>query len=421
MSKAITLRIAATLVILAITGVIVTLFTASHTLLDASLAGKQFEDSTASYLGYQASNNLTLAVAIPGLIAIVLIILIWKRPLAHYFSTFGTLALIVSLSGLPYHKAWAFAETTDKTEVVPILPNESAFWIPDVGPNRETQVQFDSESYLQANKVAAKRFEIRHEKLAGTGGKSWTSGWDLYVPVGRLIIVPRQPFSHEWVDAADRGTSARKEGFPCQDNGGLDFGVGVSISTSVSEEQAAKFLYNFGVASPQLTQGQNRNDPQVIFQSVYYGRSLGDVMQDVGRKRIQTLICDQIMSHDIDYDNQHLVEIMKTVRQQASDYFASVGITLNFIGYADTATFAPEVQAAINRKYVAAQDKAAAALLADYTSTIQALAQAEAMRSFGMKTDGRLPTTVVGAPPAFFEMMNSFRLPASSTGAAQAK
>jgi hypothetical protein len=34
-----------------------------------------------------------------------------------------------------------------------------------------------------------------------------------------------------------------------------------------------------------------------------------------------------------------------------------------------------------------------------YTEVIKALAQAQAQRSFGDKTDGRLPTTFFGMPP----------------------
>ena len=37
--------------------------------------------------------------------------------------------------------------------------------------------------------------------------------------------------------------------------------------------------------------------------------------------------------------------------------------------------------------------------LQPYTATIQALAAAQALRSFGDKTDGKFPTTIVGLPP----------------------
>lgn len=82
--------------------------------------------------------------------------------------------------------AYAFFQQTDKTEAYTILPNESAFWIPDVGDNKNSQTKLDSADYLNANKVALKRFVIPHAKLTNTGG-AW--GWDYVVPTGRLIIV----------------------------------------------------------------------------------------------------------------------------------------------------------------------------------------------------------------------------------------
>ena len=87
----------------------------------------------------------------------------------------------------------------------------------------------------------------------------------------------------------------------------------------------------------------------------------------------------------------------RTERTAATD-FAAVGITLDFIGWADTFTFDKDVQEAINRRYIAAQDQAIASALAPYAVTIQKLAAAQALRSFGERTDGKLPTTIVGLP-----------------------
>ena len=62
-----------------------------------------------------------------------------------------------------------------------------------------------------------KRFIVPHVKLQGSGGF-----YDFYVPAGRLIIVDRTTYSREWVDSAERGTSHKKEGFPCQTIEGLN-------------------------------------------------------------------------------------------------------------------------------------------------------------------------------------------------------
>ena len=122
-------------------------------------------------------------------------------------------------------------------------------------------------------------------------------------------------------------------------------------------------------------------------------------MDDVGRKKIQTLVCVEIASRTFDKANEEAVKIIESVKTKAAEYFAAVGITLDFVGWADTFTFDPQVQEAVNRRYVATQDQAIAALLAPHATTIQALAAADALRAFGQKTDGKLPTTIVGLPP----------------------
>ena len=146
----------------------------------------------------------------------------------------------------------------------------------------------------------------------------------------------------------------------------------------MTEENAAKFLYHFGVLPPTDAAGRplDRSSPQTIFTSVYYSRRLSDVMDDVGRKRVQTLICNEIASRSFDEANEQAVKIMDNVKRAASDYFASVGITLDFIGWGDTFTFDPDVQKAVN-------DKRNAEALKDVLPVLQALAQLKVQEGMG--------------------------------------
>ncbi len=362
--------------------------------MTAQVAGKQFENSDASYVVSSFGMNFFSHIGIPFVVLLAVLAALWWRPLR------GLLRAIVLIGGIvaAAHPAAAYYDKTDYTEAYTILPNESAFWIPDAGANKDNQAQIESEAYLNANKVALKRFVVPHAKLSGSG-----SFYDFYVPAGRLIIVDRTPFSREWVDASDRGTSKLREGFPCQSKEGLNITVGVSIGTSVAEANAARYLYRFGVLAPQ----GDRSDPKVIFTSVYYSRKLAEVMDDVGRKKVQTLVCDEITARSFDQANNDAGKIMESVKQKATDYFSTVGITLDFVGWADTFTFDPSVQDAVNRRYIASQDQAIAALLAPYATTIQSLAASDALRSFGHKTDGRLPTTIVGLPPELGPLMTT--------------
>jgi len=232
------------------------------TIVSGQLAGKQFENSDMSYAVASVGMRLFGHAGLPFVLLLIVLVAIWWRPLRGLVRTLALIGGIVAAT----HPAAAYYDKTDYTEAYTILPNESAFWIPDVGANKDNQAQIESEAYLNANKVALKRFIVPHVKLPGSGGF-----YDFYVPAGRLIIVDRTPFSREWVDAAERGTSSRREGFPCQSQEGLNITVGVSIGTSVAETNAAKYLYRFGVTAPQ----GDRGDPKTIFTSVYYSRKLG--------------------------------------------------------------------------------------------------------------------------------------------------
>ena len=388
-------------------------FAPPATLLSARQAGRQFDNSDAAHtsvqytLGALSSVNVVLSLAL-GLVLLA----IWWTPIWRWLATLTAAVLVIT--ALPYQPAIAYYDKTDITEAYTILPNETAFWIPDAGANKDTQGVFESEEYLKSNRVAVKRFIVPHQKLTGSGSFFSGSGsfFDSYVPSGRLIIVDRTPFSREWVAAHNRGTSPKDESFPCQSKEGLNVSVGVSIGVSVLEANAAKYLYRFGVLSP----AGDRTDPRVIFTSLYFSRKLADVMDDVGRKKVQTLVCEQIASRSFDAVNADAVAIMKTVQDGATKYFADVGITLDFIGWADTFTFDPDVQAAVNRRYIAGQDQAIAAMLQPYTATIQALAGADALRAFGHKTDGKLPTTVVGLPPDLGGLMGTLLRAAPAPG-----
>ena len=55
----------------------------------------------------------------------------------------------------------------------------------------------------------------------------------------------------------------------------------------------------------------------------------------------------------------------------------------------------------------ATQDQAIATLLTPHAATIQALAAGEALRAFGQKTGGKLPTTIAGLPPELGPLMST--------------
>lgn len=346
--------------------------TASSLTLGPAAAG-QFANNDAGLVNFTlAATAFRGVTGLASLGLMILLVWIWWVPARIALAKLLPAALVLLLA--PH--AHAYYDKTDFTEAYTILPNETAFWIPDVGANKDTQAQFETEDYLRANKVPVKRFIVPHAKLSGSGGF-----FDFYVPSGRLIIVDRTPYSREWVAPHDRGTSRRNESFPCQSKEGLNVGVGVSIGVSVQEADAAKYLYRFGVLPPQ----GDRADPRVIFTSVYYSRKLADVMDDVGRKKVQTLVCTEITARTFDKVNEDANLIMANINKASATYFASVGITLEFIGWADTFTFDRDVQQAVNDRYTA--DKIAPVL--------ETLRTKAALDAAG-KWNGALPGNVSG-------------------------
>ena len=381
-TKSIVYRIVGSLLVVAALGWTALGVSVPAHLAAGEIGAAQFANSDQGYILSQIWITLFRSgSAVLTLMATVALIALWWKPVRLLIVGLSAVFLLTAIA----QQARAYYAKTDYAEPYFILPNESAFFVPDVGANKDSQSSFGSIDYLNANKIAAKRFQVPHAKLPGSA--YWS---DFYVPTGRLVIVDRTPFNREWVAKSSRGTSARDESFPCQSAEGLDVTVGISISAFVTEQNAANFLYWFGVNPPQ----GDRNKPEVIFTSVFYGRSLAQVMDGVGRGKVQSLVCNEIASRPLDKVNSEATKIMEAIQVKTEAYLASRGITLDYIGWADTFTFENKVQDAIDRRYVADREKEIAAELGPVVGTVQALATAEATRTVANKWNGATPASV---------------------------
>jgi hypothetical protein len=244
-----------------------------------------------------------------------------------------------------------------------------------VGDNKSSQVSLNSEAYYSANKLPVKRFVIPHAQFTGSN-PFWR---DYFVPTGRAIIQPRTPYNREWTKDSKRGTSNRDEAFPCQDNEGHNVTVEIAIAAYVTEEQAPKYLFNFGVKPPK----GDRSDPQIIFTSVFYGRDLPEIMDGVIRNKVQTLVCGEIAGRPLDKVNSDANAIMEKIQASTAKYCADKGITLDYIGWAGTFTFDHDVQQAINDRYTAQA-------IAPFLPTLQTKAVIDALNRW----DGHAPTSL---------------------------
>jgi SPFH domain / Band 7 family len=364
----------------------------------------QFDNSDSSYINTQLMFRSYHWLSTVSFLALWgLVGFIWAKPVMRAWQklnkpTKSLLILAALLPLLAINSAHAYYSSTDYAEVFTVYPNETIFWIPDAGGNLDSQGKMDSAEYYDKNKVALKRFQIPHQKLAN-------SGWavNMVVPAGRLIVVERTPYTAEWTRSATRGTQKVDEAIYCQDKKGLDVITEVSINASIEEVDAAKYLYHFGVLPPE----GDRNTPEVVFTSVYHARHLPTVMNTIVRTEIHNQICNAVMALDLEQVNEQAGKIMTDVTKSVKKWLEPYGITIDAMGWAGTFDFDPKVQDAINRRFIAVQDKAIAEALAPQADTIQKLSAAFAMRSFGEHTDGKFPTTSVGLPSNALDLIQT--------------
>ena len=306
----------------------------------------QLENSDATYAKFVLVNHYLSGQALAVAIFLFGTLLIWRKSLAALSpkapkvtaAVFLLLTCLFSCS--PAH---AYYDKTDRAEWVNIEANQSAFLIPAVGANKTSQKQFGSIEYLADNKVAAKRVQIPHVIAANTAMVS-----DYYVPGATLYLVDRTPYTREWVNAADRGTSTKKEGFHFESADSINLRTGITISASVAEEDAAKFFYWFGTASV-----ANSQKPEDVFASVKYGKSLADVMDTVVRAKVQQIMAKEFAKRKFLTAIQEKAAIIDVVEQTVKDEFARKGITIAFVGYAEELSFDPRIQKALDDSVIA--------------------------------------------------------------------
>ena len=108
-------------------------------------------------------------------------------------------------------------------------------------------------------------------------------------------------------------------------------------------------------------------------------------MDTVGRGKVQTLVCHEIGARSFNNVNKDVNAMLDAVEKSATAFFASKGITLDYIGWAGTLSFDRDVQQAVNDRYTAEK-------IAPVLSTLQTKALLDATA----KWNGQLPTTVSG-------------------------
>lgn len=290
----------------------------------------------------------------------------------------------------------------DKPEFVTIEPSQTAFMVPLTGDGN-VQSAFESEEMLASMKVATKEVQIPH-RWVQTGRKATTGEYrDTHV----LIIVDRKPESRSWESGDSAAESANKAIFG-ETSDGIGIYVGMNCSAQINEADAVRFLYRYN------------NTP------------LSTVIDTDIKKMVEdefNMQCSKYTSTDL---LAHKAEIMSTVKENVTKYFADYGITITVLGMKEGISYEnPAIQAAIDKKFeseqkVVIQENENKAILAKAQAEADAMilsakAEAEAnrllsesltpslleMRKYEMyygKWDGKYPT-VYGADNTLMEIV----------------
>ncbi|MBI1785490.1 hypothetical protein HYR69_10135 [Candidatus Sumerlaeota bacterium] len=207
-----------------------------------------------------------------------------------------------------------------------IQTNETAFLVPLEGEQHKNQEKFMSVSFLEESKVAAKRVTIPRRKKK-TGRFWFNYEW---IPVTRVIKVDRSPVTREWTRSQDTGTAKRDQAIFVESKDSVGFRVGVNITASVREEDAAKFLYH------------------------YAGKPLSQVVDENVRGYLTSYLAREFGTRDLTLCKQEKAEIFTKALEECRAYFLTYGITINNLGHAEGLEYEDhEIQEAINRAYVA--------------------------------------------------------------------
>lgn len=218
-------------------------------------------------------------------------------------------------------------------KIANIDPNETAFLVPLEG-DREKQVKFDSESFLEKNKISVGRVELpqRWRKT----GRLWFDGE--YIPTVMLVKVNRAPVTVQWEASTDKNgktvRAANDNSIWIESKDSVGFSVGFNVSAYIKAEDASKFLY------------------------MYAGRELKDVMNTEIHGRVMEVAQTFAAAQPLDTLREQKAEMSQSIQTDVTAFFKERGITITNIGMFGGFAYENEkIQSAIDEVFVAQQMK----------------------------------------------------------------
>jgi len=241
---------------------------------------------------------------------------------------FALLVLLLAISSINI----ACSSCIGPAKVLPIeeiKTNETAFLVPLEGESKGGQQKFMSVDFLKTAKVATKRVTIPVTKRS-LGRMWWSYEW---LPTLRVVKVDRTPVTREWTSDETSGTTKKNEAITVESLDSIGFSIGINLTASVTEEDAATFLYYY--AGKPLA--------EVVDQNVR-----GFVQSDLSGKFGQKAMEDCKKEKKAIFD-----ELLVAVRGE----FKNKGVTIDNLGYAEGLMYDnAKIQTAIDERIVAEMD-----------------------------------------------------------------
>lgn len=235
---------------------------------------------------------------------------------------------------------------------VEIKPNETAFVVPLEGSMKD-QAKLMTVDYLRKHQVSARRIYL--EQRSVSTGRLW---WDYkYVETEKVITVDRAPVTMEWTAEPTTGTSSRNEGLEVESLDSVGFWVGGTITASILEDDAAAYQYFYA--------GKHLSD--VLNQNVR-GYILGILSKEFGNRPLSAEYQVDKNGRPVYVERKKVVltegckesksKIFNIAYTEARTFFKQKGVTIESFGASQGLNYTDkEIQEAINKKFVAENDR----------------------------------------------------------------
>lgn len=327
---------------------------AAHQLNDDSVAGN------AAAFWYR-SNDLIGGLAL--LVFLALLALVWLPgiPKALKNGALAVLFLALSFVMLTGTACATRAETasqgTGQQDVVELQPNQTAFLIPTIAGSLGDQQKFQSANYYADKKVAAKRILLDKDLI---GGK--------WLPRNYVYIVDRTPVSRQWTEDKGTGTTAGNEALCTETNQSIRVCYQIAVAVAVTEDDAATYLYYYPADK---LRDQNIG-------GVYVSTPLPQVVDNQVRNYALSVLGRETKNRDLESTYAQTNDIVATALKESSEFFKKQGISIVYLGMGGDLKLDSEIQAVINRLYVAEKEREIAKARAT-TTAINAGAEKNAL------------------------------------------